>query len=247
MNSGQLNLVLIALLSGIAGGFLLLLLRPPASVEVAKRITDIAAETAAGTLSGSGQAGLPAEKTDIKGVFESFDGKPGKPSSAWPRFRGADFNNIALESGSLAESWGSGGPPVLWRIGLSEGHGGPAVWNGRMYLMDYDEAKESDALRCFSLDDGKEIWRRSYRSPAKRNHGVSRTVPAVTAEHTVTMGPRCHVLCVETQTGAFVWGIDLVAEYGADVPLWYTGQCPLIDDGVAVLAPGGKALMIGVE
>ena len=63
----------------------------------------------------------------------------------------------------------------------------------------------------------------------------------------MSIGPRCHVLCVETETGAFRWGLDLVADYGAHVPLWYTGQCPLLDDGIAVLAPGGKALMMGVE
>ena len=39
---------------------------------------------------------------------------------------------------------------------------------------------ESDVLRCLSLADGREIWRRWYRTGAKRNHGVSRTVPAVT-------------------------------------------------------------------
>jgi outer membrane protein assembly factor BamB len=44
------------------------------------------------------------------------------------------------------------------------------------------------------------------------------------------------------------WGLDLVREFGATVPPWYTGQCPLIDNGVAVLAPGGRdALMLGVD
>jgi outer membrane protein assembly factor BamB len=54
-------------------------------------------------------------------------------------------------------------------------------------------------------------------------------------------------MCVDTIDGDFLWGIDLVEDYGADVPLWYTGQCPLIDDGVAVLAVGGDALLIGVD
>jgi len=39
----------------------------------------------------------------------------------------------------------------------------------------------------------------------------------------------------------------VVREYGSEIPFWYTGQCPLIDDGVAVIATGGKALMIGVD
>ncbi len=43
------------------------------------------------------------------------------------------------------------------------------------------------------------------------------------------MGPRCHTLCLSRETGEFLWGIDLVEEYGTKVPKWYTGQCPLID------------------
>jgi outer membrane protein assembly factor BamB len=36
-------------------------------------------------------------------------------------------------------------------------------------------------------------------------------------------------------------------EYKSEVPLWYTGQCPLIDGKTAVIATGGSALMIGVD
>ncbi|MCK4748349.1 MAG: hypothetical protein KAT15_14965, partial [Bacteroidales bacterium] len=31
------------------------------------------------------------------------------------------------------------------------------------------------------------------------------------------------------------------------IPFWYTGQCPLIDNDVAIIATGGSALMIGVD
>jgi len=61
------------------------------------------------------------------------------------------------------------------------------------------------------------------------------------------MGPKCHVMCTTADSGRFLWGIDIEKEYNAEIPLWYTGQCPLIDDSVAVFATGGDALMIGVH
>jgi outer membrane protein assembly factor BamB len=76
---------------------------------------------------------------------------------------------------------------------------------------------------------------------------MSRTIPAVDDNYVVTIGPRCHVMCVDAEDGEFLWGLDLVEELGAEVPLWYTGQCPLIDNGIAVLAVGGEALLIGVD
>jgi outer membrane protein assembly factor BamB len=136
---------------------------------------------------------------------------------------------------------------LLWSVDLGEGHAAPSVLNGRVYILDYDEAQRADALRCFSLADGSELWRRWYTVPVKRNHGMSRTIPAVTDRFVVSIGPRCHVMCADARTGELLWGIDLEREYGTEVPLWYTGQCPLIDGSTAVIAPGGSALLIGVD
>ena len=212
-------------------------------------MTDIAAETAAGHYQPKGSVDLSASEVavDLQGEFITFDGESGKSTGAWPRFRGNDADNICKDSIPLSESWPSGGPAKLWSIPLGEGHAGAAVWEGIVYLLDYDEAFQGDALRCFSLDTGKEIWQRRYKAPTKRNHGVSRTVPAVTDQYVVTMGPRCFVLCVRTGSGDFVWGLDLVQDYQAKVPLWYTGQCPLIDGDQVVLAPGGSVMMMGVN
>jgi outer membrane protein assembly factor BamB len=114
-------------------------------------------------------------------------------------------------------------------------------------VLDYDEQAEADTLRCLSLDDGQEIWRNSYPVLVVRNHGMSRTVPAVVGDCVITLGPRCHVACWDTKTGACRWLIDLVREYGTAVPRWYAGQCPLVDGERLVLAPCGKAMLIAVD
>lgn len=188
-----------------------------------------------------------AADADIGSLFASFEGIPSQMTGSWPRFRGADFDNISKEALSLADSWGSEGPDVEWSVDLGEGHAGPVVSGGRVYILDYDEEERADILRCFSLDDGGEIWRRGYKIFIKRNHGMSRTIPAVSGPYLVTMGPMCHVMCLDAETGDLRWGLDLVRDFGAEVPLWYTGQCPLIDGTTAVLAVGGESLLIGVD
>lgn len=201
-----------------------------------------------------GNDGTPAEARDasgavnLAGTFQQFDGVPANLPGAWPRFRGADYDNIVKDGPPLADTWDEQGPPVLWSLELGEGHAAPAVLNGRVYVLDYDEAERKDAVRCFSLDDGREIWRHSYPVVVKRNHGMSRTVPAVSDKLLVTMGPRCHVVCLEPVTGAFKWGVDLQRDYGTKEPLWYSGQCPLIDNGQVILAPCGKdVLMLALD
>lgn len=185
---------------------------------------------------------------DLAGVFQTFDGTAATNiPGTWPGFRGPNANNIVTDPPPLAASWPTNGPPRLWSVALGDGYAAPAVRNGRVYVLDYDEIHKQDALRCFSLADGREIWRRAYDVNIKRNHGVSRTIPAVSDRYVVSVGPKCHVLCVDAITGAFEWGLNLARDYGTEIPLWYTGQCPLINRGEAILAPGGATLMMGVH
>lgn len=200
-------------------------------------------------MAGESTAAAPAtaEAVRIGESFVSFAGTPSRRSGEWPCFRGGSHDAVAPASESLADSWPVDGPVRLWSVELGEGYAGPAVLNGRVYLLDYDGKEGADALRCLSLDDGREIWRRSYKVHIKRNHGISRTVPAVTERYVVSIGPRCHVMCADPVSGDFKWGIDLVREWEAEVPMWYTGQCPLIQGDQIILGVGGRALMMGVD
>jgi len=191
---------------------------------------------------GANAAATPVAR--LAGTLEHFGGVPATLPGAWPSFRGPHGDNICTDAVPLARSWPESGPPARWTLALGEGYAGAAVFNGRVYVLDYDQPRQQDALRCFSLADGQEIWRHSYRVRIKRNHGMSRTVPAVTAKSVVTMGPLCHVVCVDAGTGVYRWGIDLVRDYGATVPPWYAGQCPVIDNERAILAPAGSSVLL---
>ena len=180
----------------------------------------------------------------LAGKLIRSDGQPANLPGTWPQFRGPNRDGIAMETGSLARSWSASEPRELWATDVGEGYAGAAVVNGRVYLMDYDRDKKQDALRCLSLADGREIWRYAYPVPVKRNHGMSRTVPTVTDKLVVAMGPKCHVVCLDPATGELRWGLDLVRQYGTTVPPWYAGQCPLVDNGIVILAPAGKTALL---
>lgn len=195
-----------------------------------------------------------ADSINIGENFEMLSELSVSEEGSWTRFRGAFFDNISREAIPLAEKWDTSGPPVVWRTELGEGYAGPAVSNGRVYILDYNERRKSDMLRCFSLADGTELWRRWYRVEFKRNHGYSRTVPAVSGRYVVTIGPRSHVMCVDANTGDLIWTRDLEKEFGIPgsakgkiTPEFYNGQCPLIDEDLVILAPGGRAIMTAVD
>ncbi|MEI6279740.1 MAG: PQQ-binding-like beta-propeller repeat protein [Verrucomicrobiae bacterium] len=191
----------------------------------------------------TGGAGQTGEASPfLSGKLVAGPGSPAAQEGSWPRFRGPNGDGIAAGRVAIGQKW-----TPLWTVDLGEGYAGAAVRDGRVYVLDYDQKNFADALRCLSLADGKEIWRFTYPVKVKRNHGMSRTTPTLAGRYVVSFGPKCHVVCLDAATGEFVWGIDLVKEYNAEVPEWYAGQCPLVDDGRVILAPGGDALMIAVE
>jgi len=163
----------------------------------------------------------------------------------WSCFRGDFFDNIAHSNKKINIT---DDLKLLWNVTTGEGHAAPVIYNGMVYFLDYIEEHNSDALRCFSLETGKELWRKWYRVPMKRNHGFSRTVPVVNDKYIITIGPQGHVMCCDPLTGDLKWTLDIQKEYQTEVPFWYAGQCPRIDEDILLLAPAGKdVLLTGID
>ena len=184
-------------------------------------------------------------------VHDTFAGEPADLPGEWARFRGPSFDAIVTEDVQLAHSFPAEGPRKIWELGVGLGYSGPVVHKGRVFLQDYDDSYKNELFRCFSLTDGKEIWRTGYRIEIDNNHGQTRTVPAVTDKYAVMFGSYCVLMCVETDTGKPKWVIDFSSregDYACKIPMWHAGQCPLIDDGKVIAAPASKnALMVGVD
>ena len=162
--------------------------------------------------------------TELVHIGEYFNASGGtltEGTESWPRFRGQDFDNISKSTIKLIDGFGGKVPRIQWSVDLGEGHAGAAIYKGAVYVLDYDELKRSDILRCINLADGREVWQRGYRVTIKRNHGMSRTVPAVTEKYIVSIGPRAHVMCLDRLTGMVKWGLDVEREYKTEIPFWY--------------------------
>lgn len=187
------------------------------------------------------------ETVNIGDIFEKFADETSDLKDTWTQFRGANSDNIKLSAQPLLDKFKDNKADIVWSAELGEGHSGAAIFRGKVYILDYDETSRADMLRCFSLTSGKELWKRGYKILIKRNHGMSRTVPAVNEKFILTIGPRGHVMCLDRESGDFKWGIDIAKDYQSEIPLWYTGQCPILRGDTAIIATGGKALLIGVD
>src|SRR5262249_48231309 len=61
----------------------------------------------------------------------------------WPQWLGPQRDGVWREKG-LVDKFPPGGPKALWRVPVAAGYGGPAVADGRVYLMDRQRATDAD-------------------------------------------------------------------------------------------------------
>jgi outer membrane protein assembly factor BamB len=164
----------------------------------------------------------------------------------WPQFRGPLRDNISGETG-LARKWPADGPKILWSIPVAQGYAGAAIVDGRVYHHDYDEAKREWCVNCRNLSDGKPVWQFREARVIRPNHAITRTVPAVDTEFVFSLDPKAVLHCLDAKTGKQLWRKSLVEDYGAMIPPWYNGQCPLMESDRLIIGTGGAAILVAID
>ncbi len=157
----------------------------------------------------------------------------------WPQFLGPDRNGIAPESPKLARQWPVTGPPVVWRVSLGVGFGGPAVWNGRVLLLDREKGVR-DILRCLDLKTGQELWRYAVDAPGTLSFPGSRSTPSTDGKMVYSIGPFGDILAATLSGGRPVWRGHMVRDWEAKRPHWGFSQSPLILGDLLIVAPWGR-------
>jgi outer membrane protein assembly factor BamB len=160
----------------------------------------------------------------------------GASAADWPGVYGPARNNTSDQKGVL-RSWPAEGPKVLWTAPVGPGFGGPAVSDGKVYLLDRDEAV-GDKLRVLELSSGKELWSFAYDAPGKFMFAGSRTTPTVDGDRVYISGPLGDLYCLNTKTQKPVWHKNIWKDFGgADLPRWAVVQHPLIYGNLLIVAP----------
>ncbi len=122
----------------------------------------------------------------------------------WPQWLGPQRDGIWRESG-LLEKFPDGGPKVIWRKPLGTGYAGPAVADGRVFVMDLERAVDengvplratrqgipgSERVLCLDSASGEPVWKHEYDCPYTISYpNGPRTTPVIDE------GPRVHVGC----------------------------------------------------
>lgn len=155
----------------------------------------------------------------------------------------------------MARQFPEDGPKIIWRVPVNLGYGGPAVADGKVYLMDYVREsgeiinnpgraiplKGKERTLCFELKTGKQLW----AAEAEVDYNLSypagpRCTPTVADGKVYALGAMGHLTCYDATTGEKIWSHNLPEKYGAEIPIWGYSSQPLVDDGKVFTLAGGE-------
>jgi outer membrane protein assembly factor BamB len=157
----------------------------------------------------------------------------------WATWLGPKRDGRSTETGLLT-SWPAEGPKVAWKVkGLGEGYSSMAVAGNRIFTQ--GQEGEQQFVVALNVADGKQVWKtpngKAYRS---EQGGGPRGMPTVDGDRLYALASDGTLVCLDTETGRRIWGLNYVEKFGSTLPRWGFSEQPLVDGDRVIINPGGK-------
>jgi len=172
----------------------------------------------------------------------------------WPQWLGPKRDGVWREKGIVKKF--DGAPKLRWKVEIGGGYAGPAVADGRVYVLDRQLAKGTsnpsnpfsrgqlpgtERVLCLNEDDGKLLWKYEYDCPYAISYPAGpRCTPTVDGDRVYVLGAMGDLFCFKAKTGKLVWKKDFKKNFGAKVPIWGFAAHPLVDGNKLICLVGGN-------
>lgn len=172
----------------------------------------------------------------------------------WPQFLGPNRDGVWRETG-LIDRFPAEGPKVVWRKPVGVGYAGPAVANGKVYLLDrvlaggeklpasgFEKSKTGGAERVLCLDQksGDLVWKHEYPREYTISYAAGpRCTPTVDGDRVYTLGAMGDLYCLDANAGKPIWSKNFVRDYESPMPVWGFACHPLVDGDRLICVAGG--------
>jgi outer membrane protein assembly factor BamB len=132
----------------------------------------------------------------------------------WPQWRGPERTGHAAPAATTIERLPRE-PKTVWKSKAGEGLASPVVANGRAFLFENQNGKET--LRAIDAISARELWATPIDDVFKDSQGPSgpRCTPVVDGDHIYVQSCRGELQCLAVADGRKLWSINFVKDFGA--------------------------------
>jgi outer membrane protein assembly factor BamB len=190
------------------------------------------------------QQPAPAAAVPSPSPSASVAASPGQTAAApatsrnyWTNFRGPRRDG-KYDEASVATNWPAGGLPVVWKQPVGVGHASFVVADGKAYTI--EQRRGQEVVAAYDINNGHELWTQKWNAEFADSTGDGpRATPTWDQGRIYALGATGELRCLDANTGAVVWGKNILNDNQSKNLPWAQAASPLIVDDKVVVLPGG--------
>jgi len=140
----------------------------------------------------------------------------------------------------LADSWPTGGPPLVWKRDIGRGYSGLIAVGNRVFTQRQTSTEQS--LLCLDAKTGHQVWEHRYgwAYEAGGMHPGPRATPMWQAGRIYFAAPDGLVGCLRADNGVKIWSANVNEQFAGRGTEFGYACSPLVEAGKVILPVGGQ-------
>ncbi len=161
------------------------------------------------------------------------------PVASWTDFRGPARDGVYRQR-AVAATWPAGGPRLLWKQPIGEGHASFVVAHGVAYTI--EQRRDREVVSAYDTATGRERWTNRWDAFFSESLGGDgpRATPTYADGILYALGAAGELRALRADSGTVVWRTNILRDAGAENLQWGMSASPLIVDGKVIVQPGGR-------
>ena len=157
----------------------------------------------------------------------------------WTNFRGPKRDGHYEEKPVLT-SWPANGLTAVWKQPVGLGYASFTVADGRAYTL--EQRRGQEVVAAYDVNTGRELWTQGWNAEYDAGDDTGdgpRSTPTWDQGRIYALGATGELRCLDANTGAVVWGKNILSDNQASNLQWAMAASPLIVDDKVIVLPGG--------
>jgi outer membrane protein assembly factor BamB len=154
----------------------------------------------------------------------------------WTNFRGPRRDGKYDQN--VLTSWPASGPQMLWKQPVGIGFASFVVADGKAYTI--EQRRRQEIVAAYDAATGRELWTQGWNAEFNDSTGDGpRSTPTWDQGRLYALGATGELRCLDANSGAIIWGKNILSENQASNLDWAQAASPLIVDDKVIVLPGG--------
>jgi len=157
----------------------------------------------------------------------------------WTNFRGPK-RDARYEEATISTNWPANGLPVLWKQPVGVGYASFVIADGKAYTI--EQRRSQEVVAAYDMNNGRELWTQKWNAEYTDSTGDGpRATPTWDAGRLYALGATGEMRCLDANSGAVIWGKNILTDNQAKNLPWAMAASPLIVDDKVIVLPGGTS------